>query len=72
MPITRKIYRKGERPMSLTAEQLAEIEALKNLPDSAIDHSDDLPTANKNTGWIRAGISKIKNTPFALESKHSR
>ena len=69
MPITRKIYRKGERPVPLTAEQLAEIKALKHLPDSAIDHSDDLPVAN-NSGWIRASFEKIAQTPFVLEPRH--
>jgi hypothetical protein len=68
MPITRKIYRKGEQPMPLTAEQLAEINALKGLADADIDHSDDLAT---KTGWIQASLEKIKNTPFALEPKHS-
>jgi hypothetical protein len=67
MPITRKIYRKGEQPMPLTAEQLAEINALKGLDDADIDHSDDQAT---KTGWIQASLEKIKSTPFALEPKH--
>ena len=68
MPITRKIYRKGEQPMPLTAEQLAEITALKGLADADIDHSDDLAS---KTGWIQVSLEKIKNTPFSLEPKHS-
>ncbi|EMY6269899.1 hypothetical protein ABCS71_003880, partial [Acinetobacter baumannii] len=67
MPITRKIYRKGEQPMPLTAEQLAEINALKGLNDADIDHSDDQAT---KAGWIQASLEKIKSTPFALEPKH--
>ena len=67
MPITRKIYRKGEQPMHLTAEQLAEINALKGLNDADIDHSDDQAT---KAGWIQASLEKIKSTPFALEPKH--
>lgn len=69
MPVTRKIYRKGEQPVPLTMEQLAELEALKRLSDSDIDHSDDLPTANK-PNWVRASLEKVQNTPFALEPKH--
>ncbi|NLZ23856.1 hypothetical protein HB371_17935, partial [Acinetobacter baumannii] len=57
MPITRKIYRKGEQPMPLTAEQLAEINALKGLNDADIDHSDDQAT---KAGWIQASLEKIK------------
>lgn len=63
MPVIRKIYRKGEQPIPLTAQQLAEIEALKRLPDSAIDHSDDLPTASK-PNWVKANLEQIQNTPF--------
>ncbi len=69
MPVTRKIYRKGEQPVPLTAEQLAEIEALKRLPDSEIDHSDDLPKTIK-PNWVKANLEQIQNTPFALEPKH--
>jgi hypothetical protein len=69
MPVTRKIYRRGEQPVPLTVEQLAEIAALKCLPDSDIDHSDDLPSANK-PNWVQASLEKIQNTPFALEPKH--
>ena len=69
MPVTRKIYRKGEQPVPLTVEQLAEIEALKRLPDSAIDHSDDLPKTIK-PNWVQANLEQIQNTPFALEPKH--
>ena len=69
MPVTRKIYRKGEQPVPLTMEQLSELEALKRLSDSDIDHSDDLPTANK-PNWVRASPEKVQNTPFALEPKH--
>lgn len=69
MPVTRKIYRKGEQPVPLTVEQLAEIEALKRLSDSDIDHSDDLPMPSK-PNWVQASLEKIKSTPFALEPKH--
>ena len=69
MPVTRKIYLKGEQPVPLTMEQLSELEALKRLSDSDIDHSDDLPTANK-PNWVRASLEKVQNTPFALEPKH--
>ena len=69
MPVTRKIYRKGEQPVPLTMEQLSELEALKRLSDSDIDHSDDLPTANK-PNWVRASLENVQNTPFALEPKH--
>lgn len=69
MPVTRKIYRRGEQPMPLTAEQLAEIDGLKRLSDSDIDHSDDLPTPSK-ADWVKASLEKIKNTPFILEQKH--
>lgn len=71
MPVTRKIYRKGEQPVPLTMEQLAELEALKRLSDADIDHSDDLPTANQ-PNWVRASLEKVQNTPFALEPKHLR
>jgi|GEM_PF-7117123 len=69
MPVTRKIYRKGEQPVPLTMEQLAELEALKRLSDSDIDHSDDLPTANK-PNWVRASLEKVQNTPFAFEPRY--
>jgi hypothetical protein len=69
MSVTRKIYRKGEQTVSLTVEELAEIEALKHLSDSDIDHSDDLPVPSK-PNWVQASLEKIKNTPFALEPKH--
>lgn len=42
MSITQVIYKKGEKPLPLTDEEMAEIEALKSLPDSEIDYSDDL------------------------------
>ena len=69
MPVTRKIYRKGEQPVPLTMEQLAELEALKRLSDSDIDHSDDLPTANK-PNWVLASLEKVQNTPFAFEPRY--
>jgi hypothetical protein len=69
MPVTRKIYRKGEKPVPLTGEQWAEIEVLKHLPDAAIDHSDDLAVSSKSD-WIRASFEKIAQTPFLLEPRY--
>lgn len=70
MPITQKIYRKGEQPLPLTDEERAELEALKNMPDSEIDYSDDLPQQAAKTNWIKAGFEKLKDTPFLLKPKH--
>jgi len=59
MPITRKIYRKGEQPAPLTVEQLAEINALKDLADEDIDKKME----QKN-------LDKIKNPPLAIKPKY--
>jgi hypothetical protein len=63
MPMTRKIYRQGEQPVALTVEQLAEIESLKRLSDSDIDHRDDGPTPSKSDG-PQINIETMKNGPF--------
>lgn len=36
-----KIYRKGEKPPPLTANELAMLNHLASMPDTAIDTSDD-------------------------------
>lgn len=60
MATTRKIYSAGEKPV-LTAEQLAELEALKNMPDNEIDLSDSPEQTNWN-GSVRGYFTKKRVT----------
>lgn len=60
MATTRKIYSAGEKPV-LTAEQLTELEALKNMPDDEIDLSDLAEQTNWN-GSVRGYFTKKRVT----------
>lgn len=64
MAITRKIYRKDETPV-LTAQQLAELEALKNMSDDEIDLSD----APEQLDWSNAVRGRFTHKKVMLRNE---
>lgn len=65
MKITRRRYEAIDFP-PLTAEQLAEVEQIKNLPDEKIDLS-DIPECKGNGGFYYAQSLKIPKTTICTK-----